>query len=172
MAKNIEMNIKTESGYEILYPQNITNNTLVSLEIANLYEITQSSNSDQLFTNIKERIDNINNTIENVIGLETGNYVGTGVNQATIQLQHVCQLLFIQGCDNSGGTHDTFSFGTVINPGRYFICMDNLGSNTNRRMQITTWDTYRMILIDSSNLKTPYINEKGVTYYYASIFYK
>ena len=44
MSKKIELNIKTENGYEVLYPKTDSSNNIVNTEILNKFGLSEDGN--------------------------------------------------------------------------------------------------------------------------------
>ena len=68
MAKNIEMNIKTESGYEVLYPSVMAENVIIE-------NTTHGSELNQVLSNI---IDSIDGLIKSKVYVYSGKAYGGG----------------------------------------------------------------------------------------------
>ena len=56
MAKNIEMNIKEQSNYDLLYPKSIDENILITEQTQGIYGLSNGATAEDVFKVIPDKI--------------------------------------------------------------------------------------------------------------------
>ena len=167
MAKNIEMNYKTENGsYEVLYPEtgNWSKEQILSSDTASNLGIGSNGTPDQAFQSLK-------NIQANYLKFERGTYIGTGnyssAHPSSISTSGEPVLLFISGY--VGGQPNNLSYLIAQKNTSYGICVltetnpRDMIDQLNNQVKLE-WYVNKVEWYSDSAVKQ--MNYYGVTYYY------
>ena len=154
MAKNIEINYKNEGGYEVLYPNILTNNVLLNEQIIQDYELQEGSRLNDTLEDILNRLNNNKNDIINKTELIT--YRGNGSGAYTLVFSKTPKFLFLKRHDQNQIGFSAYNSSSIVNY-----------SQADMRIANITWRQNGCVISGKSSYL---LNDNGVEYIGFSVF--
>lgn len=149
MSRNIEMNYKIDSGYEVLYPQVQMNNIIswnnyvysksqIDSTVSGLNSSIDGKANQSDLIELQDLVESIENSLimKGNCTIDGGNYIGTGGQEGEITFSLRPRIIIIQGPYETGiwiSNNTGFWFKTPGSSGRY--------CNTYWNMYTIVWES-------------------------------